>query len=275
MSQMFQFDPAPTRPTPGTTRLRLLVTAKVAPRPTEWQEETVHAIGLSTDPHRPGWIRLYPVSPRDLTGEERFQTYDLISVDAEPARDDPRRESWRPVIRTLTRELHLKQWHRRREWLDPYAEVSMCRLDQDARERAGGRSIALVRPSDVDELVLTAHPGWSAEQRRRLWAYLHRVGPGEPADAGALESPRFSGAYRYRCRDRECQGHQQPIGDWEFVALQRRLAGVSDAELRQALAATFLDRMCGPDRAFAFYVGRGPGSDREFRVLGGYWPPKW
>ncbi|MDG4832585.1 hypothetical protein O7627_25215 [Solwaraspora sp. WMMD1047] len=278
MSQLSPFDPDPTEPAPAgspeTTRLRLLITAKTAPRPSDSVDETMYAAGLSTDPHRPGWIRLYPVDPRDLAEEGRLQAYDLVSVDARRARHDPRRESWRPAMHTLIREVHLKQWQRRREWLDPYVEVSMCRLDRDARQRTGGRSLGLVRPTDVDGLLLTPHPAWTPPERRRLLAYLGRVDPDPDDDHGLPEVPRFSGAYRYRCQDRSCAGHRQRIDDWEFVALQRRLAGLSDDRLLRALRSIYLDRMCGPDRDLAFYVGRGSGPEQEFQVLGGYWPPR-
>nr|MDT0660678.1 hypothetical protein [Micromonospora sp. DSM 115978] len=277
MSRLSPTDSDPTSPAnadmPDIIRLRLLVTVKTAPRPADRPDEIMYVAGLSTDPQRPGWIRLYPIDPHDLTESGRLQTYDLISVDAERSRHDPRRESWRPAMHTMARESHLKQWQRRRELLDPYVEVSMCRLDRDARQRSDGRSLALVRPTDVDGLLLTPHPAWTRDERRRLLDYLGRVGT-DPAAGCPLDPPRFSGAYRYRCQDRACVGHRQRIDDWEFVALQRRLAGLSDERLLRALRSTYLDRMCGPDRDLAFYVGRGSGPDPEFQVLGGYWPPR-
>src|SRR5689334_6880643 len=50
----------------GTVRLRMLVTAKAAPNPSERYGETVCVSGLSTDPERPGWVRLYPINYHDL-----------------------------------------------------------------------------------------------------------------------------------------------------------------------------------------------------------------
>jgi hypothetical protein len=256
------------------TRLRLLVTVKTAPHPTHRYDETVYAAGISADPFRPGWIRLAPIPVRELGPGAAFWTYDVISVDARPAGPEHHRGSWQPVPRTLVREHHLKRWRWRRPWLDPYLGESMCRLGRDASGRPDTPLLALVRPRQVDGLVLAPHPGWTIEQRRRLHAYADRLDPAGHRHPDSLRAPRFTGAYRYRCPEYDCAGHQQTILDWEFVALQHRLGRLPDARLRAALSAAFLSRICGADRDLAFYLGRPIGRPDAFDVLGVYWPPR-
>ncbi|MFI6762532.1 hypothetical protein ACIBF5_25700 [Micromonospora sp. NPDC050417] len=260
--------PDPRAAVDQLARLRLLITVKTAPEPGDRYERTVCAAGISADPFRPGWIRLTSIPIQELGPGAAFGTYDIISVDARPTAGDSRHENWRPLPRTLVREHHLKRWQWRQPWLEPYLGESVCRRHFD------GPALALVRPRRVDELVLVPHPGWTVEQRRRLDWYAVRLDPFGTPDPGPLHPPRFVGAYRYRCPAYDCAGHQQTIRDWEFVALQHRLAGLPDDRLRVALTTAFLDRICGPDRDTAFYLGRSSHQPDTYDVLGVYWPPR-
>ena len=279
---MVQLDlpgPAPVDADPAAaidqvTRLRLLVTVKTAPRPTDRYDQTIYAAGVSADPFRPGWIRLAPIPVRELGPGAAFGTYDIISVDARPVGPCPRRETWRPVPHTLVREHHLRQWRCRRPWLDPYLGEPLCQPHRNTSGRPDVPALVLVRPRQVDELVLAPHPGWTSEQRRRLDTYADRLDPAGRQERGPLREPRFTGDYRYRCAAYDCTGHRQTILDWEFVALQHRLAGLPDDRLRAALTTAFLHRICGPDRDLAFYLGRSATRPDAFDVLGVYWPPR-
>jgi hypothetical protein len=46
---------------------------------------------------RPGWIRLYPINFRALDADDQFKKYEVVTVEAKPARPDPRHESWKPI----------------------------------------------------------------------------------------------------------------------------------------------------------------------------------
>ena len=278
MTQMYVHGPSEAGPGPhpearDLVRLQLLMTVRAVGGAPQRHDETVCVAGISTDLHRPGWIRLYPTDFRQLSERRIPRTYDIITVDARPARPDPRRESWQPVLHTLRTDHHLKQWRPRCQWLDPYIEDSMCRLERDARERPDARSLALVRPTDVAGLEIEPHPGWTRAEQRKLDRYgnrfdlfnEHRTAP---------TPPRYRGLYRYRCAEPVCPGHQQEILDWEFGSLQQRLADLSADRLRQALEKNYLERMCGPDRAVAFYVGNQLRHPDRFSVLGVYWPPR-
>ncbi len=277
---MSMFGPSDDGPTSKPTsdqavRLRVLITVKAAPNPSERYGETVCVAGLSTDLNRPGWIRLYPINFRELASDDRFRKYDVVAVDARPARQDQRRESWKPLMDTMVNERHLPPWQQRRRWLDPYVEASMCRLNTAARADANAQSLALVRPSEVGALDVERHPGWTADEQRKIEAYVNQLElfPSE-RDRTPLQAPRVRAAYRYRCGDPRCQGHRQGLIDWEFVALQRRLAHLSDEELFRAVRIKFLDELCAPGRDVAFYVGNQAKRAHVFSVLGVYWPPR-
>ncbi|MGC4867349.1 hypothetical protein ACLQ3B_18175 [Micromonospora sp. DT53] len=252
--------------------LRLLITVKAAPNPSARYGETVCVGALGMDPPWTGWIRLYPVHYRDLDDDGKFHKYDIIHVDALPASQDQRRESWKPIVDTITTERHIASRQSRRNLLDPLVEDSMCWLNKQARDDRSARSIALIRVADISSLQVKRHPGWSAEDRKKIAGYLNQLDLLEPAKRSPLQAPRFTGAYRYRCADRQCRGHQQTLWDWEFVALQRRLDQLTDAEAAEQLRNKFLTQLCAADRDVAFYVGNQAARPQSFSIGGVYAP---
>lgn len=254
-------------------RLRVLVTVKAAPNPSAKYGETVCVAGLSLDPVRQGWIRLYPINFRELGEDASFRKYDIITVDSVPARQDSRRESWRPRMDTLRVEMSLKGWHRRRPWLDPaISSTTMCRLHRDAT--MDSPSLALIRPQQVTGFTVTRFSGWTPDQQARIDKYVSQLSLFGDEDRTPLEAPRFTGAYHYLCFEPDCRGHKQGFLDWEFVALQRRLNSRSDAAARKELEQRFLRELCAPDREVSFYVGNQAKHPRTFSVLGVYWPQR-
>ena len=279
MTQLSLFGPREEGPDPKpasdeAVQLHVLITVKAAPHPSERYGETVCVAGLSIDLQRRGWIRLYPINFRELASDDRFRKYDVVSLTAKPARQDQRRESFRPMTDSMVTEGHLRPWNPRRVLLDPYVEDSMCRLNRAARADANAQSLALVRPRRVEGLDVEPHPGWTPQEQRKIDAYVSQPDLFSSGDRTALQPPRFRAFYRYRCHDAGCAGHRQGVLDWELVAFQRNLAGCSDDDLRQAISGKFLDEVCAPGRDVAFYVGNQAKRAHVFSVLGVYWPPR-
>ena len=228
--------------------------------------------GVSADPTRSGWFRLYPINFRELGDEASFRKYDVISVEATPARQDARHESWRPRMNTLRIESHLADRHRR-EWMDPYVgRTTMCRLNTNATMRTP--SLGLIRPHQVTDLVITRHPGWTAAQQAKIDKYVGQLDLFGNEDRTALQAPRFIGTYHYVCAETGCRGHRQGLIDWEFVALQRKLRDRDDQTAIRLLREKFLVQMCAPGRDLAFYVGNLAAHPKTFSVLGVYWPAR-
>lgn len=69
---------------------------------------------LSVGPGRRSWVRLYPIHFRDLDDDNRFRMYVIVTVDALPAIQDRRPESWRPIVGTVRAEHHLSTGPARR-----------------------------------------------------------------------------------------------------------------------------------------------------------------
>ncbi|WP_326554876.1 hypothetical protein [Micromonospora sp. NBC_01813] len=180
MTQMSIFGPDGSGPeakpdTDEIIEMKVLVTVKAAPNPSERYGETVCVAGLRIDWESRGWVRLYPINFRHLDSDDKFRKYDVILVKAKPARQDQRRESWNPIMDSVRTVDNLEPWRRRRDWLDPYVEDSMCLLNQGARQRSDAQSLALVRPRDVSRLEVVAHPGWSKDEQAKIDGYVNQL----------------------------------------------------------------------------------------------------
>lgn len=251
--------------------LRVLVSVKAAPNPSEAYGETVCVAGLRLDPGHEGWVRLYPVNFRFLEEEHTFRKYDVISLRATPA-NEARRESWRPHIDTIQTENHLDGWAARLLYLLPHASVTMCDLNR--RARGGGPSLGLVHARTVDGLDVEEHPGWTSDEKRKIDGFLAQTElfeTGRPKTA--LEAPQFRAFFRWRCRDESCDGHRQGLLDWEFTAFQRRLIG-SIADREAAIRGRWLDQVCATERDVFFYVGNQAKRHHVFSVLGVVYPKR-
>lgn len=175
---LFAPDPgsAPEKPASDQpARLRVLITVKAAPNPSERYGETVCVAGIRLDPESFGWVRLYPINFRELDDDSSFKKYDIVSVDARPSRGDPRGESWRPQMTTLTKEGHLAGWARRKPYVADHIAESMCGLLTGVRENPPARSLAAIRPSRVVGLDIELHPGWTPSEQAKIDRYVGQL----------------------------------------------------------------------------------------------------
>lgn len=265
--------PDGAKPHRGREELEVLITVKAAPNPSEKSGETVCVAGLDLGPSRvrPRWVRLYPINFRYLDQDIRFKKYDIVKVACVPAERDPRIESWRPVMETLRVVESLPPWARRRRLLDPVVQDSMCDLNTANQAGATGASLALVRAREVRDLRVKPHPGWSPDEQAKIERYVRQLDL-FGGDRTPLEAPRMVGHFAWTCYGTGCRGHEQSIIDWEFVAFQRRLAGLDDATLKDRLRQKFLTEICHSGAEIAFYVGNQAKRHHVFHVLGVYYP---
>lgn len=255
--------------------VRVLITVKAAPQPSEKYGDTVCVAGIRMrEGSGPEWIRLYPIPFRSMAELERFKKYDVVDVRVTPAADDYRSESYRPDRGSLVVVDHLPPWKPRHEYVRPLTDQwTMCRILATARAKQAYPSLAVVRPRRVDDLVVTPHPGWTADQQRKIDRAANQLDlfddrAGQPTP---LQAPRFTAHYHYVCDEPGCAGHKQSLIDWEAAELVRRWhANDSDAVAAAALRTRFFDEMADSARGPLFFVGNQHQAPRGFTVLGVY-----
>lgn len=198
------------------------IIVKAAPRPSESFGETVCCAGIDRDGN---WVRLYPVSFRQLDDEQKFGRWDHVRYrwSKPKASKDVRSESRRvdPNSVEILNKLRLRE----RNGL-----VGRCAVSSLNRELEAGRSLALLKVEIVD-FWYEKNSNESMRKREHVLAKLRAQDDlFKPAASliPARSSP-YSFKYRYRCEDGERDGTCQ---DWETE--QTFLARLRDQPTEQA-----------------------------------------
>lgn len=262
---------------PHKQRVSVLVTVKASPQPSRTYGDTVCVAGIALDddgtPQQ--LIRLYPVPFRSMAGERQFKKYQRITVTTSVNPKDGRPESRRIDAESLVLRETIPPWAQRVPYVEPFVTEDMCAVLEAVRGDLNAPSLAVIRPLRIDGLDVEPNPGWSPAQQASLDAWMSQPDLfGEKASREILEAPRFKARYRYACHAVRCRGHRQGVLDWELTALQRHVAGDSDAVAIDKIRRRFLDEMCKPSQSTAFFVGNqeNPRKRATFSVLGTYYP---
>ena len=256
-----------------------MVTVKAYPQPSRRYGETVCVAGVRLDLDTPEWIRLYPVTFRELEVTDRFHKYQLVRLRVFRSGSDQRPESFKPNLDTVELgqvvDTDGGTWRRRWEYLDGLVgATSACELiDRQSERREEAPSLGLIKPLEVLDLEIEPNDGFTADQQ--ALAELAAAGDLFTEARAVLESAPYRLKYRYRCWSDGCRGHGQTLIDWEAGQAARswRAQGYAEADLPGLLKSKFLDEMCAPDRDTYFYLGNQHQHRGSFLVLGVFWPP--
>ena len=189
---------------PSSGKTEAVVIIKAAPQVGQRHGETVCCAGIDLYGN---WLRLYPVSFRQLDDGQKFGRWDRIRFDWRTPNDDRRPESRRVDQQSIEIAGDLKPSERERF-------LAKSIVTSVNREREAGKSLALLRP-DISEFVITKKSAQdiSIEQTRfeaiRAQAdfFAKEVVPYRPCP--------YQFQYRYRSDDGERFGTCQ---DWEIEA---------------------------------------------------------
>ncbi|MEW6623420.1 MAG: hypothetical protein AB1420_09885 [Bacillota bacterium] len=113
---------------------RILVTVKAYPQPSHKYSETVCVAGITDEGE---WIRLYPVTFRDLPKEKQFSKYDWIEAQVKKASGDYRPESYNintDTIKIMGSIGTKDNWKKRKEIIIPKLSRSLEELRNKCKE---------------------------------------------------------------------------------------------------------------------------------------------
>ena len=252
-------------------RLRLLVTVKAYPAVSRKYGESVCVAGVTEPGPEQRWVRLFPVQFRELPQIRQFRKYQLIDLEVRSPGSDPRPESRKPNLDSLSsgRELGAgDSWPERRPFIEPLMRSSMCEIAQ--RQSQTGESLGVFRPREILDFEWEEEDGEWDERRGAVVSQPSLMFPrGE-----TLERIPYKFWYRYRCDEERCNGHRQSIIDWELAQAFRswRSRHRDASDLLDALRRKWIDEMWAPDRDSALFVGNQHQHLASFLVLGVYWP---
>ena len=249
--------------------LKVLITVKTYPLPSETYQELVCTAGVLEDG---SFVRLYPIDYRYRPYWQWYKKYQWIEVKAERNTKDPRPESHRPVpgadIRPLGEPLTTKKnWAERKRYVLARGVQTMCGLQALSQ---GQRSLGIVHPKNVADFTIEEterewKPKWQAllEQQRLF-------GPQQKP----LERIPYKFSYVFTCEETGCPGHQMMNEDWEVGQLYRKMRDqYGEAAAVEKVKQRFFGQVCAADVDTHFFVG----TVLEYgtwTVLGAFWPKK-
>lgn len=251
-------------------RLRILVTVKAYPSISTRHNELVCCAGVTED-HQ--WVRLYPITFRELPEGQQFKKYDIIEVDVQhrPEGKDDRPESFMPLMDTMKIVDHLdsdgKFWEERAAWIEPtvikgYAE--MLRLQETEN-----RSLGAFRPACIlgPKIIPNPEP-WSDKQLAQI-AQMGLFSDKEPLEKVAW---RFQVGFV----DEIGKEHCLSIEDWEIFQLWRGERDRHGEAKAVEQVRKKLEQMLAAERDPILFVGNqgDPRKRKSFMILGIFWPKR-
>lgn len=256
---------------PVVEEQRVFVTVKAYPQPSSAYRETVCVAGI-TDQGK--FIRLFPVTFRDLEEGEKFKLYTWIRVRAWKTTRDTRPESYHIKQESIQVESVVepgKDWAERWRYIRPLISPSLDALK--VLERSNGTSLGIIKPRELQDLVIkpAEETEWSSSDlekllRRDLFAQSEPSG-----QLKLLEKIPFQFRYRFLCDDDTCTGHDMSMISWEVVQTYRNFRAKYPGEWEKKFRETYWDRMKARD--LHFHVGNMASHRTSWLILGLFYPP--
>ncbi len=248
----------------------VLITVKAYPNPSKKYGETICCAGVDVDTHH--WIRLYPITFRDLDQSQKFKKYNIIKVKCQKA-NDRRIESYKVDCETIQIVDHLDtkkdRWMRRKQIVLPLTSSSFCQILEDTQQN---KSLGLFKPSRIN---FHCQKTTLQDERKRQACYAQLTFFDKAK--GEIEQIPFDFYYSFTCLNAPCcPGHKLPIVDWELGQSYRKWRYKYKPQdiLLDKIRERWLGRMCAKKNDVYFYVGNMKRFRNYFMVLGVFYPPK-
>jgi hypothetical protein len=191
-------------------RVRVRILVKAYPQPSSTYEETVCVAAISEDGTE--MLRLYPIRYRHLPEEKKFNRFDLVELDIERRKGDPRPESRHVVeesIQIISRADKVTATDKVKFW-QPFVVPTLKELHE--QQRLTRRSFGIIKPDQGSLKFLVEKEEESGEEDRainnQMFSLFEKSLP-------QLRKPEFSFSYRFTCGG---HAHRHHIHDWEVQA---------------------------------------------------------
>lgn len=259
-------------------RQRILILCKTYPSPSAKHAETSCVAGMT---EHGKLIRLYPVPFRLIGDESQFKKWQWITARVVKARNDHRPESHVISVDTIVCDVPplptSNQWKARREWLDKIPIYSNF-ADVEAQRQQFGRTLALLKPSDILGLDITPtkNPNWTEEEINKL-TQLQQQGdlfePAKASDVRLLRKLPFDFHYRYACDTAAGRvEYRHKLVDWEIGALFWKVKRSHGEQWAAPFADKLENRL--PQSDLMFLMGTIHRFPDQWLIISLIYPPK-
>jgi hypothetical protein len=250
---------------------RILITVRTYPVPSRSSIEVSCTAGIDENGH---WIRLFPVPYRFLDQDKRFRKYQRIEANVTKAESDPRPESYKididsitimpvPIIPTSN------NWEERKVILRPLTTSSLCYL-QSERDQNKEPTLGFFKPRTITGFKIEPTKAtWSESDLTRLRQYsmFGNIPKTE------LQKLPYVFSYDFKCSNPSCRGHELMCTDWElgasFWSWRYKYGSNWETKFRNKYET---EMILGYDTHF--FVGTLNNHPSEWIIIGLFYPPK-
>lgn len=220
------------------------------------------------------WIRLYPVSYRYLSNDQKYHKYQWIDVEFETRGkgNDQRKESRKPISDTINiigKPISTKNdWAERRAIIDKLPHFTLNQYKE--QYEVDKTSLGIVRPTRIlDMKIEETNREWKPE-----WEAILRQMTMFGDQPKELAKIPYKFSYIFECEDSKIP-HTAMCEDWELGVLYlnevKRLG--SEEKAAKSVRHKFLDDLCSPKNDTRFFMGT-VFPYNTWVVLGVFYPPK-
>lgn len=229
----------------------ILVLAKAYPAPSAKYVETVCTAGVTRFGN---WIRLYPVTFRDLPFNKRYEKFQWIKARIAPAKEKlSRPESYRvdpDSIKLLEKIPSGKGWSERNKYIQPLLNKSLEEI-QYLQEKEN-KSLGMFKPEKIIEFrIEDVKSDWDQKQKAKLGQkYMF------DKTKTMLEKIPYSFHYKFICEEKICKTHDLIIVDWDINQTYRNFKETYKTEklIMEKLKSKWLDYFFNQRESY-FIVG--------------------
>lgn len=249
--------------------IEILILVKAYPNPSQKYGETVCTAGITRDGR---WIRLYPVTFRELPPEKQYKKFAWIRAKIKKSNEKLQRpESHKVDVDSIVilgflppGQKHI--WERQKYFLPMVTKnLEILEVRRDKKEL----SLGVIKPAEVIDFIIEKDkPEWSMKQlsslsQEKLYGKKKAI----------LEKIPYKFKYHFRCDNTECKGHTISIVDWEVYEAYRAFKKVYKTEEKtlQKLKEKFLNYYFYKKNSYII-LGTESGFNK-FMILGVYSPP--
>ena len=266
-------------------KAKVLITVKTYPNPSIKYDELVCNAGFLESGE---WIRIYPIKFRQLPYDQQYKKYNWIELDLIRKKDDPRRESYRP-LRGIDENIKIvgqidtgkkRDWSERKQYALEEVFDSMTDLIGQAKKPNVWKSLATVKPKEIVKFeIVEDEREWNSKVKeglRQLSLFDSRPVKGS-RELDVVRKLPYKYYYHFLT-----EGDKKPrrmmIEDWEIGALYWNClaqAEGDEVEANKLVRKKYEEEFLGKD--LYLYVGttlanhmRAP---NPFVIIGVFYPP--
>ena len=218
---------------------RVYIVVKTYPTISKEYSELVCTAGVLEDG---SWIRLYPVPFRKLDDYQKYPKYTWVEVEATRNTSDPRIESYRPMLTTMSVGAKPKKvdWDERRRIVFNNKKIYTNLQELIDKAKSDGTSLAVFKPTKIHSFVVEkTNRDWDAEKLailKNLSQQQNMFQSPEEIEAEYRVVPKVPYKFSYTFEDDYGKQSTLMIEDWEIGMLYFKCLKRADGNEQEAVA---------------------------------------